>query len=443
MPIEPHVGHGSSGVTKSGRRTRRDGKPGDRSTNRSCSSRRRSRTAWTTPDCAVGVGERRVPARDGDTSTAATAAAAATPPTRSANPRWRERFRGNSGSSPAGTGLGGVVRTCSTTASARARHSTHSSQTSRCSSAQRARPRRSRRPRPWRSTAGPSRRAAEGDRVVGCSHERVEKRARSTSNTGWVPLPTSMDEIGVEKFARSSGIAPRPPAPRRSSRRRNAARRASPDSSAAPAPASRRGACAPFSSASASGMKIGRGIAIGGVEPLDPRARPGGRSAARAPRARRPVPDCRELNADRPRDPRRAPGSAQSASRSVPRRAARRRSARARRTDRPGERPAPAGRPAASAPRRHRRRRPRRARADRARAKARGGRPRPRAAISPDRGAARRARWTGSRGGRRVPTAGRRARDRPRRSGSRPRARWRRPAARSRCARPRPACRRG
>ena len=228
---------------------------------RSCSSRRRSRTAGRRPTA---------PWQSATTSASPRRRRRARQPPRQPRPRRRRAppargaasaLRGSTGSSPAGTGLGGVVRTCRTTASARARHSMQSSQMlevlvqrSALDLADLA----------VRGHGDPQpRHLAQGrERVLGLGcgrHGRVESRARSTSNTGWVPLPTSMDETGVEKFARSSGIAPRPAAaealvetPECGAARVVRQQRGCPD-------ALRDGACEPLPSASASGMKMAAG----------------------------------------------------------------------------------------------------------------------------------------------------------------------------------------
>ena len=129
----------AGGVTKSGRRPRRPGRtlgqraavhdvariPADDDLGRA--ARRRS-ASWRAGATSASPRPRRRARRR-------PTAAATTPPARTAKPAApRALAAAASGSRPAGTGLGGVVRTCSTTASASARHSVQSSQCSRCSS---------------------------------------------------------------------------------------------------------------------------------------------------------------------------------------------------------------------------------------------------------------------------------------------------------------------
>ena len=277
----------------------------------------------------------------------------------------------------------------------------------------------------------------------GCGHERVESKARSTSNTGWVPLPTSMDEIGVEKFARSSGIAPRPPAPRRSSRRRKAARRASPASRAARARASRAALCDALREGVGERHEDGRGIAVGRVEPLDPRARAGRPLALRSPRARRLVPRSRRVGRRSPAQCAPAPPARPRARAAGCPRRRRAAAARAPSTDRRGSARGACGSSE------------QRARGDDVAAVGLGQR----APIERERERTadalvgerpfrrveaqyRERRWTGSQGRRGVP--GRSSSERSALAGADRglERRRRRPAARSRCARPRPACRR-
>ena len=243
--------------------------------------------------------------------------------------------------------------------------------------------------------------------VAGCGHGRVESSARSTSNTGWVPLPTSMDEIGVEKFARSSGIAPRPPPPRRSSSRRNAARRAS--------PASRAVRRTRFAIARLRGLRqrVGErdedrgGIAVGRTTATrSTRARSAGRSPrlrhAHVDLARRSPASWLAIARASARLRARAPPTARAAA--SPRRRRSRSSARAVAGSGGQRRPAPADRAGASAPARRRRRPRARAVGGRARATALAARARPRAASARDRRAGPRAPTTAPRARASTPT---------------------------------------
>ena len=214
----------------------------------------------TTPDCVVSIGGDEFQPATATPSTAAAAAAATTPPARTASPRRRARLRRQLGQQPgghrAGRGrahvqhdrlcerapLGALVAVLEVLVQRRALDLADLAVRGH-------------------GDPEPCHLAQRRERILGsgCGHGRVESSERSMSNTGWVPLPTSMDETGVEKFARSSGIAPSPPAPSRSSRRRNAARRASPASRATPLTRFATPACGPSARASASGMKIAAG----------------------------------------------------------------------------------------------------------------------------------------------------------------------------------------